>query len=190
MKLELLIEDVKQQMSERRWQHTLGVMQSSVELAKCYGADEDEAYLAALLHDYAKYWPFEQQKQIIISAGLPKELLLYGKALWHGPVAAHIAETKHNIANDDVLNAIRYHTSGREGMSMLEKIVCLADYIEPGRQFPAVEHIRKLAGTSLEKALVAALDSTIQFLVEKGHKIYPLTIRARNYLIDEMEAEA
>lgn len=189
MKIEALKEKVKEQMTERRWQHTLGVMESAAALAKKHGADVKDAYLAGLLHDYAKYWPLEKQRQVIIEGGLPQELLLYSPALWHGPVAAHIAKTELGIHHPDVLNAIYYHTSGREGMSKLEKVVCLADYIEPGRQFPQVEHIRELAGQSLEKGLIAALDSTIQFLIEKGHKIYPLTIRARNYLIEELEAE-
>jgi predicted HD superfamily hydrolase involved in NAD metabolism len=88
-----------------------------------------------------------------------------------------------------VLDAVRYHTSGREGMSLLEKIICLADYIEPGRQFPGVDEIRELAGHSLELALVAGFDSTIRYLMEQRKPIYPLTVLARNSLLREWHAK-
>lgn len=189
MNNEALMEQVRKQMPDKRWRHVQGVMESAVELANRYGADPDKAYLAALLHDYAKYWPLEKQKKVIMEGNFPEELLHYGSALWHAPVAAYIAETQLGIHDEDVLRAIRYHTSGRENMSKLEKIICLADYIEPGRQYPEVNRIRALAEESLENALLAGFDSTIKFLIEKGQKIYPLTIRARNHLIKEMEGK-
>lgn len=187
MKREELIAAVKEQMPERRWLHTLGVMETSVILAKRFGGDPVKADLAAILHDYCKYWPVQEQAKIIRDHGLPQDLLGYDKELWHSHAGAVIAETKFGIQDEEILDAIRYHTSGREQMTLLDKIVCLADYMEPGREFPGVESIRQLAESSLEKALVAGFDSTIRFLIEKGKRIYPLTILTRNDLLEQIK---
>ncbi|MCL6456691.1 MAG: bis(5'-nucleosyl)-tetraphosphatase (symmetrical) YqeK [Gorillibacterium sp.] len=181
-----LMEAVRRELPVKRWEHTLGVMQSAKELAHKYGADPDKAELAGLLHDFCKYWPTERQRLVILESELPNELLNYDKPLWHAPVGAYVVSQEFGIKDEDVLNAIRYHTSGRVGMTLLEKVVCLADYIEPGRVYPEVETIRLLAETSLEKPLIAGFDSTIHYLLTKGEKIYPLTLLSRNALIDEI----
>ncbi|MDD9268732.1 bis(5'-nucleosyl)-tetraphosphatase (symmetrical) YqeK [Paenibacillus sp. GCM10023248] len=186
MKREELIAAVKEQMPERRWLHTLGVMETSVILAKRFGGDPVKADLAAILHDYCKYWPVQEQAKIIRDNGLPPDLLDYDKELWHSHAGAFIAKTQFGIADEEILDAIRYHTSGREQMTLLDKIVCLADYMEPSREFPGVESIRQAAESSLEKALVIGFDSTIRFLIEKGKRIYPLTILTRNDLLQQL----
>jgi predicted HD superfamily hydrolase involved in NAD metabolism len=188
MKREELIEAVRSQMPEKRWVHTQGVMTTAVKLAHQYGADPVKADLAAILHDYCKYWPIEEQAKIIREHGLPQDLLDYEKELWHSHAGAYVAQAEFGIRDEEVLDAIRYHTSGREHMTLLDKVVCLADYIEPGREFPGVERIRELAESSLEKALVAGFDSTIGFLLSKGKQIYPLTILTRNNLLQEGKA--
>ncbi|NOU79138.1 HD domain-containing protein [Paenibacillus sp. LMG 31459] len=184
---EALIEKVSDQMPDKRWKHTLGVMESSVKLAQRYGADPERAETAAILHDVAKYWPVERMREIIEQNGLSTELLKYDKQLWHAEVGAFAAEHDYGITDTEVLDAIRYHTSGRENMSLLEKIVCLADYIEPGRDFPGVDEIRRLAKVSLEEGLVAGLDSTISLLLEKRRIVFPLTVLARNDLVRILE---
>lgn len=186
MKRDEWLNEVKSQMPERRWQHTLGVIQSSVELARLYGADPVKADMAALLHDVAKYWPVEKQRGLIEREGRSLDLLQYGKSLWHAEAGAIYAEKELGIADPEIIGAIRYHTSGREQMTLLEKVVCLADYIEPGRDFPGVEQIRLIAETSLEKALLAGFDQTIAYLMETSQKIFPITVRARNALLDEI----
>lgn len=193
MDVEQLKEAVRGQMPERRWQHTLGVIQSAKELAERFGADPAKAELAAVLHDLAKYWPIGEQVRVLREApvvpGLaPDDLLPFDEALFHAPVAAHVAESRYGITDPEVLDAIRYHTTGRERMTLLDKVVCLADYIEPGRDFPGVGEMRILAQTDLEAALVAGFDSTILFLMQKGKKIFPLTVSARNGLIEEIGA--
>ncbi|WP_019636721.1 bis(5'-nucleosyl)-tetraphosphatase (symmetrical) YqeK [Paenibacillus fonticola] len=183
---EELITAVSGQMPERRWGHTLGVMESAVMLADRFGEDAHRADLAALLHDVAKFWPIEQQEAVIRDHGLNAELLDYDKQLLHAEVGAFVAQKDYGVEDAGVLDAIRYHTSGRIGMTKLDKIICLADYIEPGRDFPGVNRIRELAGHSLEEALVAGLDSTISFLIEKRKRIFPLTVLARNDLIQQI----
>lgn len=184
---EALIEAVRAQMPAKRWKHTLGVMESSIQLAEQYGADPERAETAAILHDVAKYWPVERMKEIIEQNHLNLNLLKHDKQLWHSEVGAFVAEQDYGITDPDILNAIRFHTSGREDMSLLEKIVCLADYIEPGRDFPGVDKIRKLAKVSLEEGLVAGFDSTISLLLEKRRVIFPLTVLARNDLVRILE---
>ncbi|GAA3407604.1 bis(5'-nucleosyl)-tetraphosphatase (symmetrical) YqeK [Paenibacillus hodogayensis] len=185
MNLERLREDTQAQMPALRWQHTLGVIDSAVELAQRFGGDVQKAELAALLHDYCKYWPIAEQRSEYAAAGLDPDLLRYDPQLLHGPLAAEIVRSRYGIEDAEVLDAIRYHTSGREKMTLLDKIICLADYIEPGRDFPGVHNIRESAEHSLEGALVAGFDSTIQFLLSKGKKIYPQAVVARNALIEE-----
>lgn len=187
MKLEELIERTQEQMPTRRWEHTQGVRQSAVKLAGRFGADPERADLAALLHDYCKYWPVDKQIAAYKSYGLPQDVLDYDPQLLHGPLAAEIARAELGVADREVLDAIRYHTSGRVSMTLMDKIVCLADYIEPGRDFPQVSRMRELAEKQLEEALLAGFDSTIQFLLSKGKKIYPQTLYARNGLIDELK---
>ncbi|WP_054939563.1 bis(5'-nucleosyl)-tetraphosphatase (symmetrical) YqeK [Paenibacillus ihuae] len=184
---EALIEAVSAQMPDKRWQHTLGVMETSVKLAKHYGSDPVQAETAAILHDVAKYWPVERMKEIIEQNGLSAELLQYDKQLWHAEVGVFVAQQEYGITDPEILGAIRYHTSGREGMSLLEKVVCLADYIEPGRDFPGVDEIRRLSKVSLEEALVAGFDSTISLLLQKRRIVFPLTMLARNDLVRILE---
>ncbi|MCR2803797.1 bis(5'-nucleosyl)-tetraphosphatase (symmetrical) YqeK [Paenibacillus soyae] len=186
MDRQLMIERVRAEMPERRWIHTEGVMATAILLAERYGEDPRRAELAAILHDVAKYWPTERQGSLIRDNGLSEDVLGYDKELWHQFVGAWVAEQEFGITDAGVLDAIRYHTSGRRGMSKLEKIVWLADYIEPGRSFPGVDEIRAIGEESLEKAVLAGLDGTIGFLIAKGKRIYPLTLEARNGLIEEI----
>jgi predicted HD superfamily hydrolase involved in NAD metabolism len=188
---EQLIEMVSGQMPEKRWMHTLGVMQTAVELAEKYGADPVKADLAAILHDVAKYWPVEQMRAVIEeSSESNKELLQHDKQLWHSEAGFIIARKDYGVEDAEVLNAIRWHTSGREDMSLLDKVVCLADYIEPGRDFPNVNKIRELAQHSLEEALVAGFDSTISLLLTQRKVIYPLTVLSRNYLVQQLKIQS
>jgi predicted HD superfamily hydrolase involved in NAD metabolism len=185
-----LIEAVSAQMPAKRWKHTQGVMESAVKLAKQYGADPVKADLAAILHDVAKYWTTEKLRDVLEEQQVNSELLLYSKPLWHAEVGAFIANHHYEIQDIEILDAIRYHTSGRVGMTLLDKVVCLADYIEPGRDFTGVNIIRELANHSLEEALLAGLDSTITFLMSTKQIIFPLTMLARNDLIKKLEANS
>jgi len=187
MNLEALREATRAQMPEKRWQHTLGVVDTAIKLAERYGGDPAKAELAALLHDYSKAWAIDRMEKIIREQGLPEELLAHDKELWHAHVGAWAVRAEHGIDDEEVLDAIRYHTSGRENMTKLDKIVCLADYIEPGRDFPGVERLREIAEAGLEQALVAAFGSTIAVLIERGKRIFPLTVLARNDLIRQIK---
>jgi predicted HD superfamily hydrolase involved in NAD metabolism len=178
---------VKEQLTEHRFLHTIGVMEAAIKLAEKYGADGKKAELAAIFHDYAKFRPKDEMKEIIISNGMPVELLDYNSELWHAPVGAYLAEKEAGITDCEVLDAIRYHTSGRTGMTLLEKVIYLADYIEPGRHFPGVEEVRELAESSLDKALIKSVQNTIMFLVKKGQPVFPATFHTYNDLLMKTE---
>lgn len=178
---------VKKQLTEHRYLHTLGVMETAISLANLYGVDEKKAELAAIFHDYAKFRPKEEMRGIIIAQGMPADLLMYNSELWHAPVGAFLVEKEAGITDIEILNAIRFHTSGRLGMSKLEKVIYLADYIEPGRHFPGVDEVRELAKNDLEKALIKAIQNTIMFLMKKDQPIYPATFHTYNDLVKKEE---
>jgi predicted HD superfamily hydrolase involved in NAD metabolism len=187
MNRDMALAIVKEQLTEHRFLHTIGVMETAIKLAEKYGADEKKAELAAIFHDYAKFRPKDEMKEIIISNGMPVELLDYNSELWHAPVGAYLAEKEAGITDCEVLDAIRYHTSGRTGMTLLEKVIYLADYIEPGRHFPGVEEVRELAESSLDKALIKSVQNTIMFLVKKGQPVFPATFHTYNDLLMKTE---
>ncbi|WP_077214045.1 bis(5'-nucleosyl)-tetraphosphatase (symmetrical) YqeK [Bacillus dakarensis] len=174
---------VKPQLTDHRYQHTIGVMETAIILAKKYGADEKKAETAAIFHDYAKFKPKEEMKKLIIDEKMPAVLLDYNSELWHAPVGAFLVEKVVGIKDEDILDAIRYHTSGRKGMSLLEKVIYLADYIEPGRHFPGVDEVRKLAQEDLNLALIKAVQNTIIFLMKKNQAVFPETFEAYNDLV-------
>jgi predicted HD superfamily hydrolase involved in NAD metabolism len=178
---------VKQQLTDHRYQHTLGVMETAIALAKQYGGDEQKAELAAIFHDYAKFRPKEEMKEIIISQGFSEDLLHFNSELWHAPVGTYLVEKEAGINDPEVLDAIRYHTSGRPGMTLLEKIIYLADYIEPGRHFPGVEEVREEAKSNLDQALIMAIKNTMIFLMKKNQTVYPDTFYTYNDLIRKLE---
>ena len=183
MNREKALKIVKDHLTEHRYVHTYGVMETSIELAKRYGADEKKAEIAAIFHDYAKFRDKQEMRTIIEEENLSQDLLLYNSELWHAPVGAILVEREVGIRDEDILNAIRFHTSGKEQMTVLEKVIYLADYIEPNRQFPGVEEVRELAKESLDQALMKSLQNTMMFLMKKNQAIYPDTFRFYNGLI-------
>lgn len=183
MNREVALELVKKQLTDRRYQHTLGVTESAIKLGNRYGADVKKAELAAIFHDYAKFRPKEEMRGIIVSQGMAATLLDFHSELWHAPVGAYLVEKEAGITNTEILDAIRYHTSGRVGMTLLDKIIYLADYIEPGRLFPGVDEVRETAEISLNQAVIEAMRNTIVFLMKKKQAVYPDTFHSYNDLI-------
>ncbi|MGM9925499.1 MAG: bis(5'-nucleosyl)-tetraphosphatase (symmetrical) YqeK [Bacillus sp. (in: firmicutes)] len=189
MKREQALSIVKEQLTEKRYVHTIGVADTAVLLAEKYGADVRKAELAGIFHDYAKFRPKEEMKRIIVEQQMPKELLSFHHELWHAPVGAYLVRTEAGIEDEEVLSAIMYHTTGRANMTQLEKIVFLADYIEPGRKFPGVDEVRKIAEQDLDAAVVAALRNTVAFLMSKNATVYPDTFHAYNDLVQKKKLE-
>ncbi|MBU8684374.1 hypothetical protein CHCC20375_2250 [Bacillus licheniformis] len=185
MKREEALACVQEQLTEQRYIHTVGVMETAVKLAERFGADVKKAEIAAIFHDYAKFRPKEEMKQIILDGGGPLEVLDFHHELWHAPAGAALVKTEVGITDEDILSAIRFHTSGRPNMTLLEKVIYVADYIEPGRRFPGVEEVRTLAEEDLDLALIQALKNTITFLISKNQAVYPETVATYNALVND-----
>lgn len=171
-------------LTSKRFTHSLNVMKTSVELASKYAVNVEKCAMAGLLHDCARDIKgdelFEQCDKFQISID---EVSKAQPVLLHGPLGAAIAKTSYGITDEHVLKAIRYHTTGREEMTLLEKIVFIADYIEPGRNFPDVTKVRNMAFSDIDKAILMSLERTIMYVMSKGAPIHILTVKARNYII-------
>ncbi len=179
---------LKAVMQQKRYTHTMGVVDAAIYLANKYGADTEEARIAALLHDYAKDFSEEELKSYVIQHQLEADkVLLEAYQLLHGKVAASIAEKRFFITNKDILNAIENHTTGRENMSTLEKIIYLADFIEVGRSYPGVDELRLKAEESLDKAVLMAFNNTIKYVLDIEKLLHPNTILARNEILSKLE---
>ncbi|MGM0835818.1 MAG: bis(5'-nucleosyl)-tetraphosphatase (symmetrical) YqeK [Bacillota bacterium] len=180
MNREKALRIVREQLTERRYIHTIGVMDTSIELAKKYGVDENKAELAAIFHDYAKFRDKKEMRNIILEQNMPQDLLAHHDELWHAPVGAFLVEKEVGITDKDVLEAIKCHTSGKINMTTLDKVLYVADYIEPGRDFPGVEDVRETAKASLDIAMIQAMKNTISFLLKRNQPVYPDTFHAYN----------
>lgn len=180
---EELMQKVQMQMSERRFKHVLGVEEMAVALAAKYGASETKASIAALTHDYAKERPDEEFQLIIERDGYDLELLNYGNAIWHGLVGASIVQRELRIEDEEILEAIRLHTTGAAEMSLLDKIIYVADYIEPGRDFPGVQEARDIALVDLDEAVAYETKHTLLHLIEQEQLIYPKTLETYNHWV-------
>ena len=176
---------IKPRMPEKRYIHTIGVMETAIHLAKKYGEDSKPAETAAILHDIAKYADEDWMRRIVKENGLDTRLVDWGSEILHGPVGAWIAETEFNIKNENILNAIRFHTTGRAGMSKLEKIIYISDMIEPNRKFDGVENLREMADEDLDLAMKACISHSIRFLVNTEQPIYPVSIECFNNVISK-----
>lgn len=171
---------------QKRYEHSLRVVETALRLAKLHNIDPEKAKIAGLLHDCAKIRDRASLLKKASSFDIINDIVLKENTeLIHAPLGAEVARREFMVEDEDILNAIRYHTTGRVAMSGLEKIIFLADYIEPMRNFPGVENVRHLAELDLDLALLKAMDQTLVFLISKESLISKETIEARNYLIME-----
>ncbi len=175
-----LIAKVKEQVSEKRFKHILGVEQAALELAQANDYELEKASVAALVHDYAKERSEAEFKALIVQTGLEQDLLNWNNFIWHGVVGAEIIKKELKITDEEILNAVRRHTVGAKEMTMLDQIVYVADYIEPGRDFPGVDQARQLAAESLRAAVEFETKHTLLYLMNNDKTIYPAAILTYN----------
>lgn len=168
---------VKSHLSEKRNAHTMGVVAEAVALALRHGANQEKAELAALAHDMFRGTEPQILNDYVRIFGLPS-VYLENANLSHGKIAAKVLERDYGITDPDILRAVSYHTTGRSGMSRLEKVVYLADAIEPGRNYPGVEELRRLAYEDLDRACLFSFRHTIEYVKSKGQYLDPDTIAA------------
>lgn len=176
---------LKDTLNTDRYNHTMRVVDEAKKLAVLYGVDEEKAEIAALTHDCAKNMSYNELREICEKGNIIfTEDDFNSKPIWHAYAAAVIAKEKFNINDEEIINAVKYHTTGRKNMTLLEKIIYLADYIEPGRTFEKIQEVRTLAyDKDIDEAMIKAINNTIEFLMSKRSIIHKSTIEARNYLI-------
>ena len=179
----LIEERLIDSIGEERYLHCLRVAEIATILGEKHNLDVNDVKMAALLHDCAKF----EDKTKLLKMGSKFDIIIdsvmeHSIELIHGPLGAKIAEDEYGIKDLDILNAIRYHTTGREDMTILDKIIYISDYIEPSRKFIGIEETRAMAYEDLDMSILLALEDTIKFLMDKNRLIHLDTIKARNSL--------
>ena len=182
-----LLEKVASAMSEKRFKHVLGVEKSAIELDERYGYDTEKAGLAGLIHDYAKEISDQEFLDLIDKYNLDPELKKWGNNVWHGMVGIYKIQEDLGVTDKEILRSIETHTVGSEAMSLLDKIIYVADYIEPGRRFPLVEEARVVAKESLDKAVAYETVHTVEHLAHQAFPIFPQTIETYNAYVGFMK---
>lgn len=169
-----------------RFRHTIGVADTSACLAMRYGYDMEKAYIAGLLHDCAKCIPDEIKIQECNDNNIEISDIEYNSPyLLHSKLGAFYAKTKYGITDDDICSAITYHTTGKPDMSLLDKIIFIADYIEPYRNKAGnLSEIRSLTFIDIDKAIKVVLHDTIEYLKESGKPIDQTTVDTYNFYKD------
>lgn len=165
--LKKIRKEMEKELHAKRYEHTLSVAYTAASLAMVHNADTDSALIAGMLHDCAKCFSAKKLVSLCEKNHLPISDVerQNPSALLHAKAGSFLAREKYGIHDEDILNAIKYHTTGRPGMSKLEKILYIADYIEPGRTHAAnLVHIRRMAYQDLDKALLQILEDTLAYL--------------------------
>lgn len=175
---------LKEAIGNERYEHSLRVSKTAVELAKAYNCNEEKAEIAGLLHDCGKLLRTNEILKKANDFGIIQDDIVRGNVgLIHGPLGAILAAEEYNVNDEEILSAIKIHTTGKANMSLLEKIIYLSDYIEPERDFPGIDNIRETAYLDLDKAVLLSMDGTIKYIINKGALLHEETIKARNFMI-------
>ena len=184
MEIDKIKEKLKGKLKKNRYIHTLGVAKEARRLALIYGEDADKAYLAGLLHDCAKGYSIDEQIKLSKEYGVElDDNLLNSPPVIHGFLGVEIAKREYGVSDIEILNAIRYHTVGRAGMTVLEKIVYIADLTEENRDFDGVEELRENVDKDLDRTLILCLKQ--QFVVQgmRENTIHPNMVYMWNDLL-------
>ena len=184
-----LKEIVKSKMSLKRFTHTLGVVEMSEKLAKTYNADIEKCKVAALLHDICKEMDMEYIKNICKNNFMNElsEEDLENNEILHGFAGAYYVKNELGINDKEILSAIKYHTVGAENMTLVEKIVYIADAIEYGRNYPSVVKIREETFKNLDKGILMEIEHKEKYLESVGKKSHPNTNELKKEILKELD---
>lgn len=173
-------------LKESRFKHCLSVSETAITLATKYGEDIEKARIAGLVHDCVKNMKDAELIKVASAHEIQlDEVYLHNPSILHGFVGSILAREVMGIEDEDILSAIRYHTTGRRNMSILEKIIYIADYIEPLRKFDGVEELRNLVDMDLDEAVIQSLENTIKYVISQKGLLHIDTVEARNYLLSK-----
>lgn len=175
---------IKERLSSKRYEHSKNVAKEAVRLAKKYGADVHKAEIAGILHDITKEAPEEEQANVMKKVGIElTELEKSSPKLWHAISGSAYIKSVLGIEDEDIINAVRYHTTGRAGMSLLEKVIFIADFTSEERDYDGVDKMRKAADKGLEEAMIEGMSFTITDLAERKLTIAPDTFAGYNEVV-------
>ncbi len=184
MNIDSLKDIIRPLMGDRRYNHSVNVSVEAVRLAKKYGADVDKAAIAGILHDITKEFDEEKQLQIFDSGDIIlSDVEKNTPKLWHAISGSVYIQTQLGITDADIINAIRYHTTGRANMSLLEKVIFLADFTSIERNYPDVDVIRQKADISLEEGILYGIQFTLNTLLKREGCISEDALAAYNEII-------
>ena len=192
MTTEQMKEKLSTMLTEHRYTHSLGVMETAEKMALTFGENSESALIAGLLHDCAKQIDRSVQLKMCEERGIfIDDIKKSAPSLVHADLGASIAETEFQVTDEDILGAIKYHTLGRKDMTALEKILFLADIIEPNRRdFEGLAELRKLCETDLDKAMLYGLTLSIKNVERKGRILHTQTIEAKEFYKALLNKEA
>ena len=175
---------LKSRLKEKRFIHSLNVADKAKALAETFGVDSERAYVAGLVHDITKNTDNDEQLQMINESGIILSLEEQNNLkLWHAISGSVFLKQKLGFEDEEIISAVRYHTTGKAGMTVLEKIIYIADFVSDERDFPGVQHMRKLAFESLDKAAMYAVEFCIPSLVKKTQVLHPDSVALYNELV-------
>ncbi|MBO5342897.1 MAG: bis(5'-nucleosyl)-tetraphosphatase (symmetrical) YqeK [Ruminococcus sp.] len=181
---------LKDNLSSKRYQHSLNVAAECKKLAEKYGEDPEKAYFAGLLHDVCKELAPEEQQRLIAESGFTVcREELETRSLWHAVAGAYFVKSFFGVEDLDIINSIRFHTVGRAGMSRLEEIVYLGDLVSADRNYKDVDKMRKLAYSSLDAAMLEGFVFSIKSVVKKGGLVPPCTVEGYNFYTRLIKSE-
>lgn len=183
--LEALQEKLKTMLTPERYKHSLGVMETAEEMARRFGVDETKARLAGLLHDCAKDIDKKEMVPMCQRLGVVlDDVKREQKSLIHADLGAALLEPEFGISDPEIFSAVKYHTLGREGMTDLEKILYLADVIEPYRKpYPGIEDLRRLCKHNLNVAMLFAVERAIDYVCHRHRKLHSQTLATQQYFL-------
>jgi len=188
MEREEMLIYLKRKLSPKRYVHSIGVEYTAASMAFVHGEDVQRARIAGLLHDCAKNIPVEEKLKKALKFGIPvSDSERKDPELLHGKLGAYYAKKKCGVTDEEILSAISYHTTGKPGMTLLEKIIFVSDYIEPNRRMvPELPEIRKEAFMDLDGCIIHILKNTLEYLKEKNTVIDDMTERTYRYYLNRV----
>ncbi len=190
MEIDAIMNMLEKELDSKRFLHSVNVMKVSQSLANHYGADSEKARLAGILHDCGKNYKGDEAINYAKKIGYqPDEIELLQPKLLHGIIGKDLAKRIYGVNDEEVLNAIRWHTTGKAGMNLLEQIIYVADYIEPLRSFEGIEEMRKSAYEDLDRCIVLCSNSTIDYILRKSVLLHDKTVETRNYSLKHIKRE-
>ena len=179
---------LKENIDEGRLVHSENTAKEAVRLAKLFGADEQKALIAGLLHDVAKSKVTGEQCRLASMYDVDIDAVeAKNPELIHGKLGAAMIQQQLQICDEDILSAVRWHTTGRANMTLLEKIIYLADLIEPCRNFDGIERIRAMAYHNIDRAMLLALEQVIGFVKSQGYPLHTKSVEAYHYFKEEIQ---